>query len=225
MNCAVFCAPFNHPVYTKCAFAGGTGIADTHLGEGSIVLDANLENVLSVAKMAEDGTLQAGSPLIDAGSNLLYTATGGEVDHAKRQRIYNGTIDIGAFEYDCRGEFARALSQSRRFTVVEASSDVTKDVAGGIAFSDGDTVSIEWSWPNGSVRDVTFELSVSGEGVFSYSLSGGEPVAVGCTGGKTEVVLKGIPSPMSLKLEFSGSGTALVSSFKRSDIGMKLILR
>jgi hypothetical protein len=30
---------------------------------------------------------------------------------------------------------------------------------------------------------------------------------------------------MSLKLEFSGSGTALVSSFKRSDNGMKLILR
>lgn len=226
MNCAVFCKPFNDgPVYTRCAFASDTGISDAHLGEGSIVLDANLENVLSVAKMAEDGTLQAGSPLIDAGSNLLYTATGGEVDHAKRQRIYNGTIDIGAFEYDCRGEFARALSQSRRFTVVEASSDVTKDVAGGIAFSDGDTVSIEWSWPNGSVRDVTFELSVSGEGVFSYSLSGGEPVAVDCTGGKTEVVLKGIPTPMSLKLEFSGSGTALVSSFKRSDIGMKLILR
>ena len=226
MNCAVFCKPFNDgPVYTRCAFASDTGISDAHLGEGSIVLDANLENVLSVAKMAEDGTLQAGSALIDAGSNLLYTAIGGEVDHAKGQRIYNGTIDIGAYEYDWRGEFAEALSHSRRFTVVEATSNVTKDVAGGIAFSDGDTVSMEWTWSNGSSRDVSFEVSVSGEGVFSYSFGGGEPVALDCTGGKTEVVLKSVTSPMNLKMEFSGSGTALVSSFIRSDNGMKLILR
>ena len=224
MNCAVFCAPFDHPVYTRCAFARYTAIADAHLGEGSIVLDSNLPNILSVAKMAEDGTLQAGSALIDAGSNLLYSAISGEIDHAKGQRIYNGTIDIGAFEYDWRGEFAEELSHSRRFTVVEATSNVTKD-AGSIAFLDGNTVSIEWSWPNGSSRDVSFELSVSGEGVFSYSLGGGEPVAVDCTGGKTAVVLKSVTSPMNLKMEFSGSGTALVSSFIRSDNGMKLVVR
>ena len=224
MNCAVFCAPFDHPVYTRCAFARYTAIADAHLGEGSIVLDSNLPNILSVAKMAEDGTLQAGSALIDAGSNLLYSAISGEIDHAKGQRIYNGTIDIGAFEYDWRGEFAEALSRSRRFTVVEATSNVTKD-AGSIAFLDGETVSIEWSWSNGSSRDVSFEVSVSGEGVFSYSLGGGEPVALDCTGGKTEVVLKSVTSPMNLKMEFSGSGTALVSSFIRSDNGMKLVVR
>jgi hypothetical protein len=230
INSAIFCAPFPQrakiPMYTNCAFMRYTDIEGVFLGEGSVVLEANRVNVLDVAKMNADGSLQKGSPLVDIGSNELYrTEMAGTGDLAKGQRIYNGTIDIGAFEYDWRGEFAEALSHSRRFTVVEATSNVTKDVAGGIAFSDGDTVSMEWTWSNGSSRDVSFEVSVSGEGVFSYSFGGGEPVALDCTGGKTEVVLKSVTSPMNLKMEFSGSGTALVSSFIRSDNGMKLILR
>lgn len=225
MNSAVFCAPFKGPVYTCCAFMRDSDIGGVSLGEGSMIVPAGRFTVLDVADMNADGSLREGSVLIDAGSNLLYRAEAGNVDLAKGQRVYNGTIDIGAFEYDWRGEFAKALSPSRRFTVMEAGANVTKDTAGGIALSDGDTVCAEWAWSNGSSRDISFEVSVSGEGVFSYSLCGGEPVAVDCAGGKAEVVLKNVSSPMNLKMEFSGGGTALVSSFMRSDKGVKLVVR
>jgi hypothetical protein len=190
-----------------------------------MIVPASRFTVLDVADMNADGSLREGSTLIDAGSNLLYRAEAGNVDLAKGQRVYNGTIDIGAFEYDWRGEFAKALSPSRRFTVMEAGANVTKDAVGGISLAGGDTVCVEWAWSNGSSRDISFEVSVSGEGVFSYSLCGGEPVAVDCAGGKAEVVLKNVSSPMNLKMEFSGGGTAQVSSFKRSDNGTKLIVR
>ena len=189
-----------------------------------MIVPASRFTVLDVADMNADGSLREGSVLIDAGSNLLYRASGGAIDHAKGQRVYNGTIDIGAYEYDWRGEFARALQPSRWFTVVEAGANVTED-AGGISLSGGDTVRVRWEWSNGSLRDIAFEVAVSGEGVFSYSLSGGEPVTVGCTGGKAEVVLKNVSAPMDLKMEFSGVGTALISSFRRGDNGVKLIVR
>ena len=225
MNSAVFCAPFKYPVYTCCAFMRDSDIAGVSLGEGSMVIPAGRFTVLDVADMNADGSLREGSELVDAGSNLLYRAAAGNVDCAKGQRIYNGTIDIGAFEYDWRGEFAKALSPSRRFTVMEAGANVTKDAVGGISLTGGDTVCVEWAWSNGSSRDVMYEVSVSGEGVFAYSLSGGEPVVVDCTGGKTEVVLKNVSAPMDLKMEFSGGGTAVVSSFMRSDNGVMLFLR
>ena len=224
MNSAVFCAPFKAPVYTCCAFMQVSDIEGVSLGEGSIVVPAGRFTVLDVADMNADGSLRGGSSLIDAGSNLLYRASGGGIDYAKGQRVYNGTIDIGAYEYDWRGEFARALQPSRWFTVVEAGANVTED-AGGISLSGGDTVRVRWEWSNGSLRDIAFEVAVSGEGVFSYSLSGGEPVTVGCTGGKAEVVLKKVSAPMDLKMEFSGVGTALISSFMRGDNGVKLIVR
>lgn len=224
MNSAVFCAPFKRPVYTCCAFMQVSDIEGVSLGEGSMIVPASRFTVLDVADMNADGSLREGSVLIDAGSNLLYRASGGAIDHAKGQRVYNGTIDIGAYEYDWRGEFARALQPSRWFTVVEAGANVTED-AGGISLSGGDTVRVRWEWSNGSLRDIAFEVAVSGEGVFSYSLSGGEPVTVGCTGGKAEVVLKNVSAPMDLKMEFSGVGTALISSFRRGDNGVKLIVR
>ena len=228
VNCVLFTNTRVAANYLNCAFVSNCNMTDACKGAGSFIVPVGSspteEESLAAVGMNADGTLTKGSALVDTGTNGLYFSSIGAKDVSGGQRIYNRTIDMGAYEYDWRGEFAEALSHSRRFTVVEATSNVTKD-AGGIAFSDGDTVSMEWTWSNGSSRDVSFEVSVSGEGVFSYSFGGGEPVAVDCTGGKTAVVLKSVTSPMNLKMEFSGSGTALVSSFIRSDNGMKLVVR
>jgi hypothetical protein len=47
--------------------------------------------------------LQSGSPAIKAGSNARYSDSGGDlasdVDVAGQPRRVNGTIDVGAFEY------------------------------------------------------------------------------------------------------------------------------
>ena len=130
INSAIFCAPFPQrakiPMYTNCAFMRYTDIEGVFLGEGSVVLEANRVNVLDVAKMNADGSLQKGSPLVDIGSNELYrTEMAGTGDLAKGQRIYNARIDIGAYEYDWREEFSRAIGHSRSFSLSEASENVT----------------------------------------------------------------------------------------------------
>ena len=71
-----------------------------------------------------------GSPLIDRGRNDLYAKFPADVadalaktDLAGSQRVYSGSIDIGAYEYDWRRDFAKTLKRSQ-LEVVSASADV-----------------------------------------------------------------------------------------------------
>jgi hypothetical protein len=72
-----------------------------------------------------DGPLQTGSPAIDAGSNLLVRAELAGKDVSGGQRIYNGRVDIGAYEYDWRASYARTLHPSR-CSVDSASPEVVQ---------------------------------------------------------------------------------------------------
>ena len=52
------------------------------------------------AKVKPNGGLWRSSPAVDAGSNALYDMSWGDVDIRGARRIVNGTIDIGACEFD-----------------------------------------------------------------------------------------------------------------------------
>jgi hypothetical protein len=59
----------------------------------------------------------------------------GTTDAQGNQRVYNGAIDIGAFEADWRGVYARALG--RRITVSSADPSVVRARTKGVFISDG----------------------------------------------------------------------------------------
>jgi len=107
-------------------------------------------------------------------------------DVAGGQRIYNGSIDAGAGEFDWRGRFARYLS--KQGVSVSAAGEGVKLDSGGLHIPDGDSISSQWAfqsdaqfrafaeWPDGG----TFSLESDGEraspnvnGVYSLLLPEG----------------------------------------------------
>ena len=130
----------------------------------------------------------AGSPLIDRGRNDLYATLPADVaealaktDFAGTQRIYNGTIDIGAFEYDWRDDFAKTLKRSQVEVVSASAAVVTNGVRSLTVPSDA---SIEIDWSVKADGQHTFYVVAEGEGAVSVTCGGEalEPAADGlCT--------------------------------------------
>lgn len=88
-----------------------------------VTLDNCREMDAAEMLLNEDGSLQSGSPAIDTGSNQLVRVELDGKDFCGGQRIYNGNVDVGAYEYDWRASYARTIHPSR-CAVTAASPDV-----------------------------------------------------------------------------------------------------
>ena len=122
-----------------------TTSAAASLGEGSARF-SNEEMLLD-----EKYAPRKGSPLIDKGNNDLYSAFPADVadalsksDIAAGQRIYDGSIDIGAYEYDWREDFAKTLKRSQ-VSVVLASEGVVTNGVKALSVPSGASIEIDWS--------------------------------------------------------------------------------
>jgi len=117
-----------------------------------------------------------GSPLIDKGNNDLYSAFPADVaealsksDIASGQRIYNGTIDVGAYEYDWRDDFAKTLKRSQ-VSVVSASEGVVTNGVKALSVPSDASVEIDWSVARDGQH--TFYAVASGAGSVSVTCDG-----------------------------------------------------
>ena len=78
------------------AYSGYSADVDEGTGEGSSFYNCYTSDPSFVDAANGDYRLAAGSPCIDAGDNSYVV---GETDLSGNQRIVNGTIDIGCYEY------------------------------------------------------------------------------------------------------------------------------
>ncbi len=232
LNSAILCTPYYHanknPSYTHCVFISSTVASGSPLGEGSIVIQSSKADALANAKMNADGSLQKGSPLIDVGVNLLYTnvqTKAGSTDKAGGQRVYNRTIDIGAYEYDWRGDFAKSLKRTRSLTVPVAGENVTTNAAGGVMLQDGDALTAVWTNGVDFATDYFFKVEVTGAGTLTYSVNGGDPVFVTSADGEKEVSVPDVEDALSVDFAFAGEGSAAVYDMKRQGGGIMVIFR
>ena len=88
--------------YTNCIIA--TNAVDI-ISKGRTYNPAVLGGTVTLIRQEDafvkkSGVTQARSPAVDAGSNALYDMSWGDVDIRGARRIVNGTIDIGACEFD-----------------------------------------------------------------------------------------------------------------------------
>ena len=164
-------ATANNPVYLyNCVVVEGA-VSDT-VAPYVYMTDCVITNAEAVALM-EDGRLSFGSCAIDFGSNDYVAGEAMDVDFAGGQRVYNGRVDAGAYEFDWRPAYADAILP-KRCTVVNASPEV--EFGAGKLFVAG-TVDASIEGPgNGCRYFVEIPVKVSGNGVLSIR-KGGETVA------------------------------------------------
>lgn len=152
---------------SKIAFAGSLENCAFKVGVVNGVQAAS-ENacVVGVLEFDEKGMPVKGSNVgIDAGCNGALTAA--DVDCGGGQRVYNGCIDIGAYEYDVRRDYAMAMG-SRRLTV---------DAVSPWAHADGEAVSLYEGRMDTTLRlgndvEVQFSCGVAGGGTLDIYLDG-----------------------------------------------------
>lgn len=187
-------------------------------------LAANVDDVLRP---------KAGSPLIDTADRAIYDAVIAQLspnialklaqeplDVSGGQRIYNAALDIGAGEYDWRGDFEKEL-RMRGVEVEEASANVTANAEEGLDLADGDTLKFKGVSLKVS-GTVSFKVTVTGGGTVTAKLGetalvpdGSGVYSFQTEAGETDVVT----------VSFAGTGTATVSDVVLPLRGSVLIVR
>ena len=115
---------------------------------------------------------RATSALVDQGTS---EADFGEKDVYGGQRIYNGTVDIGAVEADWRGQYAADMGGTQAFSVTAASPAVVESDS-IVQMPAGSTV--ESCWTNISARGRHYSVTVRLAAGSSLAIAlNGEPVA------------------------------------------------
>jgi hypothetical protein len=136
-----------------------------------------------------------------------------------RQRVYNGTVDVGAHEYDWRGDFAQKLLPNSRFSVAAATSGVTNAVDGIVLTSQADKVVLIWRGKCAGKAMLSAE--VDGEGELEVKVAG-TVVAADANGGYTFEVPTG---ETKIEVSYAGTGCATLKSFAGPKKGTILVVR
>ena len=172
---------------TNCVF---TQTAEKAISDGSSYDEATcLFSVPATDNLDENFRPKtAGSPLVDAGSKALYDAyfpakwvRFKDADYARGQRIYDGEIDVGCGEYDCRADFAALLGKSADISAM--GPDVTTNDVPKVVVPAGESITVGLPvagggaktrykfvyTPEGGARTVISEASTED---FAYTLDG-----------------------------------------------------
>ena len=144
--------------------------------------------------------------LVDAGATK-YATKGGDTDFGGGQRVYNGKVDIGPFEYDWRERYAADIGKA--VEVTRASPGVV-EVEGRVTIPDGASLAV----------------TILGDDVkgVNVRVSGGELAASGGVADETltEDALYKIAGPADLLFAYSGEGCAVVDGVAKRT-GFKVI--
>lgn len=152
-----------------------------------------------------------GTPSVDTG---LETAEAGETDFAGNPRVLNGTIDIGCYEADWKGQYAKDLG-GRRATVTAATTNV-RDVDGEIVLVDGAGLALELAAGGFPVK---IEFTVT-DGTLTV-MRGGEVFGT-YTAGQT-LSLNDTADLENFAFSYEGTGDATLACCKAQPGAMLLI--
>ena len=187
--------------------------------------DADTLYTTEEAMMLEGCAPMKGSPLIDRGNAEYYAEFPAAVaealaktDFAGNQRVYNGSIDIGAYEYDWRDDFAKALKRSQ-VEVVSASAAVVTNGTRSLTVPSDASIEIDWSVKHDGQH--TFYVVADGEGSVSVTC-GGETLAPAADGlcmfigvkGETRRIVVSCSDGVSAALRDFRDSSGFVVSFR-----------
>jgi len=206
-NCLIQCPRLSEgnagSIAARCAY-----LREAATGNGKMSTNDCL-HAASLAELAVDATYAPlkGTLAIDAADDSLapFPEGYGDTDFNGNPRVYNGTADIGAVEYDWRGDFGAMLAATT-VTVVRATSGVVTNAVKGLTLTDGETVAFDWSL---DVGGAAFDSVVTGVGALAVRVNGN------AISGRSFAVME--PGVYRVELSFAGEGRADISGFRTTD--------
>jgi hypothetical protein len=198
------------------------GACNSAFLSGKAPSEANRTNCLvkAEADYKLDETLRPttfDSPLVDAGSNVWLSAEHSATDIAGGQRVYNGTVDIGAYEFDWRSRYAQILG-SNRLQITNASPEVVA-LENAVRLPAGASLGLTWGGPDARTA-YRFTADLSGGGDLTLESNGGMATCVsGANEFRSELPVN------TLGFMCAGAGYADISAFTRRTFGTTFYFR
>ena len=187
--------------------------------------DCVITNAETIALMA-DGSLTDKSCAIDFGTNDYVSGDVMDVDFAGGQRIYNGRVDAGAYEFDWREKYAGTIL-AKRCTVGKASPEVVQGEGKVLVTGTLDT---EIAGPGTGRRYlVEIPVKVTGNGVLNVVMDGGTVASYALADGEQVFSYKSLDDSESVSFVYtqgeSDTGCAEIGAAKTTSFAFMVILR
>ncbi|MBQ6915006.1 MAG: hypothetical protein IJQ65_04735, partial [Kiritimatiellae bacterium] len=218
-NCLVLGTTRGDATFHRCVITGSE--------HGGTLLDGCIYSAGGTNVVAEVDSswrpVKGRNAAIGYGSSQYYlnefpSARGDEKlkDFLGGQRFYCGNIDVGAVEYDPRGDFAKMLGN--RISVTYATSNVYDNASSVRLAGNGAALALDWKSPGGRAWRFEMGLGVSGSGTLTVYRAGVEEPLATLTeaDGMSCVRFESDSTLNTLRFEFSGEGHADLSDFKRA---------
>ena len=207
-NCVLLCS-VNLSAVTNSLVVTGKAGANVSADCNTFVADE------AAAKIGADGMPQKDSPAVDMQPVGEVPAMLGGIDAAGGQRIYNGKADLGAFEYDWRGDYATYLGGGNA-NVPDAPINLVADIAGTSLNLGQGAFSVELTGGNeGASTRYTLPLEVVGSGTLTVVLNGSETNVYTAADGDASLVFRSRSANNTLAFSYDADDEG--ASFGRVD--------
>lgn len=211
--------------FVNCAF--GTDVTITSIAGEPRTADDFTACVSGDVKLDAASTPQYGSVALDVG-NLALVRPDDDADHdlAGGQRVYNGAMDAGCYEFDWRPRYAKDLKA--RGLAVTAASPETVETAEGVLVRNG-RLTADWICGNGTQAiPHSIDCTVTGTGTLTVLLNGASFATLTEADGKQTLRFENEQVRNALVFDYApgtaDGGGALLANGKNL-VGMMVILR
>ena len=149
----------------------------------------------------------------------------GELDIAGVQRVMNGGIDVGCYEYDWRGDYASGIAHRHTDSLaVGAVSSGVKMNDGTVTLSDGDFIEVDWTHAAHTDGKYVLDLVLAGTGALRIYL-GGELLRTITAGGRISFQSAADVDKLRFEYASDNSGSAGIALMKPTPMGLKFIIQ
>ena len=191
--------------FANCVFPREFKPNDNGYPAQAVNIVTNLSTSVLNALYAGGRPLMATNLVVDAGVGCELA---GDVDVAGEARVKNGAIDIGAFEYDWKGDYAAALGD--KVTVTDETGVVETD--GQVTLVNGATLAADWAGRTG--RHTVYEIAATLNGAGSLVvLVNGETLGTLTESGTLHFANKLAVNQLSFA--YTGEGSATIDELVR----------
>lgn len=187
--------------------------------------DCVVTNIEAIA-LAADGSITKDSCSVDFGSNAYVSESVMDMDFVGGQRIYNGRVDAGAYEFDWRDKYAGTIL-AKRCTVGKASPEVLQGEGKVLVTGTLETEIIGSG--NGCRYLVEIPVKVTGNGVLYVVKNGETAASYDLADGEQIFSYKSLDDSESVSFVYaqgeSDTGCAEIGAAKTTSFAFMVILR